>query len=471
MVWLPDGDMLILEKFGGLRVLRQGKLDPKVITDGVPDDAYKAGSNGLLEIALDPDYSKNHRVFITYDKGTATQSHASLYRARFTGDALVDGKIIFQAKPENYVAPNSSISRIVFLPDKTMLIGSGVDDSRRHLAQKLDNDLGKILRLDRDGHAPRDNPFFGKPGVLPQIFAYGVRNPIGLYRDPTTGIIWENENEMRGGDELNIVRPGVNLGWPITTYGKEYTGGEITKLREAPGIQGPITYWAPSIAPSGLTVVTSDRYPLWRGNVFLGALAGQHLRRVVIQEGKAVEQEMLLKELDERIRDVRQGPDGYLYVLTDNTNGRLLRLQPGTPSEPQMALVAKRLPHSNPTIETLDMRPKPVDVARGQQLATQLCSQCHTFEPGGASKIGPNLAGIFGRTAGTGNHPYSPAMRGAAVTWKQDTLDRYLAGPRAFILDTTMTAAPIPVTQDRADIIAYLKSCCSAAPPPGTTHH
>jgi glucose/arabinose dehydrogenase/cytochrome c2 len=462
MVWLPNGDMLILEKFGGLRVVHDGKLDPKVITAGVPTDVYELGPNGLLDLALDPDYGKNQRVFITYNQGTEALSHPTLYRARFTGDALVDGKVIFQQTPPSLLAPHPGLGRIIFLPDKTLLVASGVDDQRRFMAQKLDNDLGKILRLDRDGKPPKDNPFIGQRNALPEIYAYGIRNAIGLYRDPTTGIVWENENAMRGGDELNVIKPGANLGWPIVSHGTEYSGAQFTRLREAPGIQGPIAYWDPSIAPSGLTVVTSDLYPLWRGNVFLGALSGQHLRRVVVQEGKAVDQEVLLKDLDERIRDVRQGPDGYLYILTDNVNGRLLRLQPGAQSPEHPGLVAKKLAkHSNPTVDTLDLRPKPVDAVRGERLFAQSCAQCHTVEPGASVRVGPNLAGVLGRPAAMGNYPYSPAMRAANVVWRKDALDRFLAGPKDFVPDTAMGAAPIEGIQDRADIIAYLDKCCS----------
>jgi aldose sugar dehydrogenase len=455
MAWLPNGDLLILEKFGGLRVMRSGRLLPEILP-GTPE-AYKVGPNGLLDIAIDPDFKRNQRVFITFDAGSATLSKGSLFRARFTGDALIDGKVIFQASPESTVGPHPSLTRILFLPDKTMLLGSAVDDPRRDLAQRLDTHLGKILRIDRDGRAPRDNPFVNTAGALPEIYAYGVRNPIGLFRDQQTGLVWEIENGPRGGDELNRIKPGANYGWPIATYGKEYTGEEITAVREAPGIESPVTYWAPSIAPCGVAVA-GERYPQWKGDVFAGALAGQHLRHVILKDGKAIAEEILLKELDERIRGVHVGPDGYLYVLTDNTNGRLLRLHAGQPKQAQLAQVAKPLAvNSNPTVDTLNMRPLPADPSRGQQLFAQQCSSCHTVEPGAAAGIGPNLAHIMGRKAGQAGNVYSPAMRASSIKWGPATLDRFIAGPKAFIPGTTMTAAPIAQPQDRADIIAFLK--------------
>jgi glucose/arabinose dehydrogenase/cytochrome c2 len=460
VVWLPDGDMLILEKFGGLRIVRHGKLDPRPIP-GVPK-AYMAGTNGLLDLALDPDFSTNQRIFLTFDDGDENLVHSSLFRARFDGKALVDGKVIFRAAPQSDLSPHPSVTRIVFLPDKTLLLSSGVDDMRRMMAQHLDNDLGKILRLDRDGQPPSDNPFVGKPGVLPEIYAYGVRNAIGLTRDPVTGTIWENENAARGGDELNIIKPGANYGWPAVTYSTEYSGEQISGVHEAPGIVPPIAYWIPSIAPSGLTVVTSKRYPGWQGDLLLGALGGRHLRHVVIKDDKAVSQEILLKDINERIRDVKQGPDGFIYVLTDNHNGRLLRLQPGTPSQAQLPLVAKALPVSNPTIDTLDLKERKMDPAHGKQLFGQQCASCHTAQANGPSNVGPNLASVIGRTAASTNYPYSPAMKAAGVVWNGSTLYRFLAGPQSFVPKTTMAAAPVTSPQDRFDIIGYLQSCCVA---------
>ncbi len=456
MVWTPDGELLILEKFGGLRVVRSGHLSPVVIP-GTPK-AYKVGPNGLLDIALDPDFKKTRRVFITFDDGDAVTSQPSLFRARYDGKALVDGEVIFRTDLPATVAPYSSLTRIVFLPDKTMLVSSAVGDPRRLMAQRLDNHLGKILRLDRDGHAPPDNPFVGRPGAKPEIFAYGVRNAIGLYRDPRTGVIWEAENAMRGGDELNILKAGANYGWPIATHGLQYSGEKVSDATDLPGVEPPITYWVPSIAPSGLTVAQGRRYPGWNGDVFAGALSGQHLRHVTIRDGKAVAEEKLLTDLGERIRDVRTGPDGFLYVLTDNVNGRLLRLRPGKPGDRQMMLVAHKLTvRSNPTVDTLDMRPKPSDPARGGRLFAQVCSGCHSVRPNDPPGPGPNLAGVVGRKAGSGGFAYSDALKGLGVTWNPEAIENLLAGPQAFAPGTLMASPPIADPQDRRDIVAFLK--------------
>jgi glucose/arabinose dehydrogenase/cytochrome c2 len=457
MAWLPNGDMLIVEKFGGLRLFRAGKLLTKPLA-GTPS-AYQASVNGLLDIALDPDFAANQRVFLSFTEGTAAGAHGAVYRARLSGDALVDGQVIFRTKPDGKVPPFAIVGRIVFLPDKTLLLTSSDDEARRHLVQQMDNDLGKILRLDRDGKPPADNPFLGKPGVLPEIYAWGVRAPLGLVRDPRDGRIWENENGPKGGDELNVIKPGANYGWPVATYGMEYTGEEITTTREAPGIESPGIYWTPSIAPSGLAVNSSDRYSEWRGDLFLGALAGQHLRRVRIKDGKPVEQEVLLKDLKERIRDVRMGPDGLLYLLTDNTEGRLLRLQPGSPTADQAALIAKPKDKGLPSIFVGLTKLAPPDVAHGKVLFDQQCSSCHSVDPGAAARPGPNLGTVFGRKAGTlPGYGFSPAIRAAATTWGQMSLDYFLAEPSGFIPGTTMSASPIQNPQARADLIGYLKS-------------
>jgi glucose/arabinose dehydrogenase/cytochrome c2 len=456
MAWLPNGDMLIVEKFGGVRLFHEGKLEMKPLA-GTPA-AYQASVNGLLDIALDPDFAVNHRVFLAFTEGNAESAHGAVYRARFTGDALVDGKVIFRTKPDGKVPPFAIVGRMLFLPDKTFLLTSSDDEARRHLVQQRDNDLGKILRLDRDGRPPADNPFIGNRDVLPEIYAWGVRAPLGLARDPRSGQIWENENGPKGGDELNLIKRGANYGWPIATYGTEYTGEEITAVREAPGIEPPVTYWTPSIAPSGLALNTGDRYAHWRGDLFLGALAGQHLRRVRVQNGKVVEQEVLLKDLKERIRDVRLGPDGYLYLLTDNTEGRLLRLLPGSPTPEQAALAAKPKDKGMPSIFIGLSKAAPPDLAHGKILFDQQCSGCHSID-GAAARPGPDLRGVYGRKSGTlPGYAFSPAIRAAGTTWGQMSLDYFLAEPSGFVPGTTMTASAVQNPQARVDLIGYLRS-------------
>jgi glucose/arabinose dehydrogenase/cytochrome c2 len=463
MAWLPGGDMLIVEKFGGLRRFHNGKLEPKAIS-GTPK-AYQASVNGLLDVALDPDFKSNHRVFLSFTEGDATSAHGAVFRARLEADALVDGKVIFRTRPDGKVAPFAIAGRLLFLPDKTFLLASSDDEVRRHLDQSLDNDLAKILRLDRDGKPPADNPFIGKPGALPEIYALGVRSAEGLTRDPRDGRVWENEHGPKGGDELNIIKRGANYGWPVATYGTEYNGDQITEVREAPGLESPITFWTPAIAPSGLAINLGERYPRWRGDLFLGALAGQHLRRLRLVGDKVVEQEALLKDLKERIRDVRLGPDGYLYLLTDNTDGRLFRLMPGRPTGQQAALVAKPMDKGAPSIFVGLAKPAPPDLARGKTLFDQRCSGCHSVDPAAGALPGPNLAGLFSRKAGTlPGYAYSPGMKAAATPWQPMALDYFLAGPEGFVPGTTMSAPPVVDPQARADLIGFLKSATTLKP-------
>jgi cytochrome c2 len=348
---------------------------------------------------------------------------------------------------------------MLFLPDKTMLLTSTDDHARRHLVRALDNHLGKILRLDRDGVAPRDNPMVGKSGVLPEIYAYGTRAPLGLVRDTRNGSLWEVENGPMGGDELNLLKPGADYGWPITTYGTWYDGTIISDKQEAPGIESPAVHWEPSIAPSSVAMSLSDQYPAWKGDFFVGALIAKHLRRVRLLDGRPVEQEELLKHLNERIRDVRMGPDGLLYLLTDNANGRLLRIQPGQPSAAQLVREAKAPPAPQRILMgDISRPPREPDLARGKQLFEQRCMSCHTIEAGQAAGIGPSLAGVLARKAGTGSYAYSKAMKDSGITWTEQTLDYFIAAPQDYVPGTSMTSAPSADDAERWTIIAYLKS-------------
>ncbi|MDB5422629.1 MAG: hypothetical protein JWQ29_45 [Phenylobacterium sp.] len=455
MAWLPNGDLLIVEKYGGVRVFRNGKLEPAPLT-GVPA-AFQSGQSGLLDIAVDPDFRTNHRVFLTFTEGTEDANRGAVYRARYTGEGLVDGQVIFRTTPDSHVFPYPIAGRMMFLPDKTFLLTSTDDHGRRHLSQQLDNDIAKILRLDRNGKAPKDNPHFADATARPEIYAYGVRAPLGLARDPKTGAMWEVENGPRGGDELNLVKPGGNYGWPITTYGIEYSGQPITDKREAPGIISPTVYWVPSIAPSSLAYYTGKRYPAWNGDFFVGALIAQHLRRVRIRDGKPVEQEVMLKDLRERIRDVRVAPDGYIYLLTDNPNGRLLRLRPGAPTEAEQARVATALKTPGPNLMAgtpANLKPDPV---HGKQLFGQQCQACHSDQADGAGRIGPSLAKVMGRKAGTApGYAYSAAMRRADIPWTAQYLDNFLAAPQDYVPGTAMASPPVGDRQARTDIVGYL---------------
>lgn len=326
MAFAPNGDMLIIEKAGGLRLFRDGVLSPNAISGG-PDDVMVSADSGLHDIALDPDFAANGQVYIAYASGDEGANRLAVWRARLEGDRLVDGRVIFRATPDKK-GPSHPGGRLLFLPDKTLLLTVGDGYDYRDAAQDLSSHLGKILRLDRDGNPPADNPFVGRDGALPEIWTYGHRNPQGLAIDSETGTVWENEHGPRGGDEINRLTAGANYGWPITTNGIDYDGTLVSERAHAPGVVTPHLVWAPSIAPSGLAVYRGGAFVDWNGNFLLGGLASKSLIRAQIDNGGATihEAERLLGDLGARIRDVRVGPDGSVYLLTDEAEGRLMRI-------------------------------------------------------------------------------------------------------------------------------------------------
>ncbi len=326
MAFAPNGDMLIVEKAGGLRLFRDGVLSPNAISGG-PDDVMVSADSGLHDIALDPDFAANGQVYIAYASGDVGANRLAVWRARLEGDRLVDGRVIFRATPEKK-GPSHPGGRLLFLPDKTFLLTVGDGYDYRDAAQDLSSHLGKILRLDRDGNPPADNPFVARDGALPEIWTYGHRNPQGLAIDGETGAVWENEHGPRGGDEINRLTAGANYGWPITTNGIDYDGTLVSERAHAPGVVSPHLVWAPSIAPSGLAVYRGGAFVDWNGNFLLGGLASKSLIRAQIDNGGDTlhEAERLLGELGARIRDVRVGPDGSVYLLTDEAEGRLMRI-------------------------------------------------------------------------------------------------------------------------------------------------
>ncbi|HEX6105120.1 MAG TPA: PQQ-dependent sugar dehydrogenase [Gemmatimonadales bacterium] len=321
---LPGGGALITEKYGGLRLWRDGTLSPPL--DGVPP-ALKSEDSGLLDLALDPRFEENRLVYLSFAEGTAEANRTALFRFRLDGDRLTDGRVIFRAAPDKK-GPAHPGSRIAFLPDETLLLSIGDGYDYREQAQDLGSGLGKLVRLDREGRPPPGNPFDERPGSRPEIYTYGHRNPQGLLVDPRDGTVWEHEHGPRGGDEINRIRAGFNYGWPRTSHGVDYSGELISKEQTARGIEPPVAVWVPSIAPSGFALYLGDAFPAWRGDFFVGGLAERSLRRIRIRGGEVVLQEVLLRELRARIRDVRAGPDGFLYLLTDDARGMLLRLRP-----------------------------------------------------------------------------------------------------------------------------------------------
>jgi aldose sugar dehydrogenase len=326
MAFLPDGSILVTERVGRLRLIQGGSLRPDPI-GGVP--AVHTGSQaGLFDIVLHPNFAQNHLIYLTYAAGTKAANGTRVARARFDGGALRDLQVIFTAMPLKDT-DNHYGGRMAFLPDGTFALTLGEGFEYRERAQDLTSDLGKIVRLNEDGSVPRDNPFVGDASVRAEIYTWGHRNPQGLIFDAQSGRLYETEHGPRGGDELNIIVAHRNYGWPVITYGMDYSGAYVSPYTERAGLEQPVIYWTPSIAPSGLAMYRGDKFPAWRGDLFVGALAFRHLRRVHLDaSGEVAAQEELLNDLHWRIRDVRAPPDGYLYVCTDEDDGRVLRLAP-----------------------------------------------------------------------------------------------------------------------------------------------
>jgi glucose/arabinose dehydrogenase len=327
IAFLPDGRMLVTERPGRMRLANmEGQVTAPI--EGVPK-VFAQGQGGLLDVALAPDFQSSGTIYFSYaEPREGGRNGTAVARARLVeGDdrpRLEDVQIIFRQQP-SYRADVHLGSRIVVAPDGKLFITLG-ERFQMQYAQDLSRHWGKIVRINPDGSVPDENPFVGREGARPEIWSYGHRNPQAAGLHPDTGELWIVDHGPRGGDEVNVVRKGLNYGWPVINYGRHYSGQDIPEKRE--GMEQPLYYWDPSIAPSGMTFYTADRAPQWRGNLFVGALAGRHLARLVLDGEEVTAEEQLLKDLNERIRDVRQGPDGAIYVATDSPNGRILRVTP-----------------------------------------------------------------------------------------------------------------------------------------------
>jgi glucose/arabinose dehydrogenase len=328
MVFLPDGRMLVTERPGRMRVVGpDGALGPPLA--GLPP-VYATGEGGLLDVVLDPAFADNARVYWTFSEsaaGGAPGAGTAVASGRLQGNALQDVKVIYR-QADKVDSGLHFGSRLLFDREGKLLVGLG-DRSRRDDAQRLDSAHGKILRLEPDGRPAAGNPFLDTPGALPEIWSYGHRNVQGMAFHPVTGELWATEHGPQGGDELNVIAAGRNYGWPVITYGCEYrTCAKIGEGSAKPGMEQPVQHWGPpSNAPSGMAFLTSDRYPGWKGQMFIGTLRGSALVRMRIEGHRVVEEQRLVTGLDERIRDVRQGPDGWLYILTHDPHGRILRIE------------------------------------------------------------------------------------------------------------------------------------------------
>ncbi|ADP16624.1 glucose/sorbosone dehydrogenase family protein [Achromobacter xylosoxidans A8] len=328
MAFLPEGGVLITERPGSLRLLRiPGGLSKPLA--GVPKVAAQ-GQGGLLDVALSPDFAKDRYVYLSYAEAEGSKSGTAVGRGRLSADgsALEDFRVLFRQQPKLSSGLHYG-SRLVFDGKGYLYISLG-ENNQRPTAQDLDKLQGKVVRLKVDGSVPTDNPFVGQAGARPEIWSYGHRNPQGMALNPWTGQLWENEHGPRGGDEINLVQRGKNYGWPLVTHGINYSGQPIPEAKgaELPGMEAPLYWWPKSPAISGMAFYNADRFPAWRNSVFIGALANQNLIRLTLDGDRVVAQEWLLTDRKQRIRDVRQGPDGYVYVLTDASPGELLRLAP-----------------------------------------------------------------------------------------------------------------------------------------------
>jgi glucose/arabinose dehydrogenase len=325
MAFLPGGDLLITDRGGNMYRYSAGVLSAPI--KGVPDVTAR-NQGGLLDIVLHPNYATNGWIYFSYSKPDdqdKSKSSTAIMRAKLDGDQLVNQELIFEAFPKTK-AHHHYGSKLVF--DQEGYLYFGVGDRGDHFVfpQKLDNHHGKVHRIKDDGSIPQDNPFVNTSGAMPSIYSYGHRNPQGTTMHPLTGRIWESEHGPKGGDELNLIAPGVNYGWPVISYGINYNGTILTELTEKEGMEQPVFYWVPSIAPCGMTFVTGDKYPGWKHNLLLGSLSFEYLERVELEVEKVVHREKLLQDIG-RVRNVVMGPDGYIYVGVESP-GRILRILP-----------------------------------------------------------------------------------------------------------------------------------------------
>jgi aldose sugar dehydrogenase len=325
LAFLPDGRMLVTERTGRLRVVQDGKLVPQPVA-GVPQVAA-VGQGGLMDVALHPRFAENSFVYLSYVARGEDGIGTEVVRGRLAGSRLEDVQTIFRQQPKGGGGRHFG-SRLVFDREGYLYITLG-DRGEQERAQKPDDHAGSVIRLHDDGRVPADNPFSGKAGWKPEKYTMGNRNIQGAAVHPQTGRLWTHEHGPQGGDEVNVVRAGANYGWPVITYGVNYgIGTRIGEGTRKAGMEQPLHYWVPSIAPSGMAFYNGDKFPRWRGDLFVGALRDQLLVRLKLDGEKVVREERMLKDVLGRIRDVRSGPDGFLYLLTDESRGVLARLEP-----------------------------------------------------------------------------------------------------------------------------------------------
>ncbi|MBS0587633.1 MAG: PQQ-dependent sugar dehydrogenase [Proteobacteria bacterium] len=324
MAFMPDGNVLVTEKVGRLRIITpDGKVSEPI--KGVPAVFFQQ-QGGLLDVALDPEFAKNRLIYLSYAEPEGSRAGTAVARAELKDGSLENLQVIFRQIPKVLGSVHFG-SRLAFAPDGNLFITLGDRGNYMEEAQNLSNHIGKIIRIRPDGSVPSDNPFVNNPQAKPEIWSYGHRSAQGATIHPQTGALWIHEHGPKGGDEINIPQAGKNYGWPKANYGMHYNGTPIKHEHAEQGFEEPIHYWVPSIAPSGMVFYTGKLFPAWRGNLFVGALAGRQLVRLTTGDNKILSEERLLTNTL-RFRDVEQGPDGALYLLTDEDNGKLLKLSP-----------------------------------------------------------------------------------------------------------------------------------------------
>jgi glucose/arabinose dehydrogenase len=322
LAFLPDGRMLVTEKPGRLRIVSaEGRISEPL--GGIPK-VFSQGQGGLLDVALDPDFASNRLVYISYSEPGEGGASTAVARGRLGDGALQDVQVIFRQQPK-VSGPNHFGSRLAFAPDGKLFVTTG-ERFKFDPAQDLSGHLGKILRINRDGSIPSDNPFVGRSDARPEIWSYGHRNVQGAAINPQTGVLWTHEFGPRGGDELNIPESGRNYGWPLVSWGRHYSGEDIPDPPTRPDLAQSIHHWTPVISPSGMIFYTGNAFPAWQGNLLIGALTAEGVVRLTLDGQRVTGEERI--DMGKRIRDVAQGPDGAVYILTDRSDGEILRLSP-----------------------------------------------------------------------------------------------------------------------------------------------
>lgn len=326
IAFLPDARMLVTERAGRLRVIdARGHLLPEPVA-GLPE-AYVHSQGGLMGLVLHPDFADNGWIYLSLAHGDAKANATRVVRGRLDGMNWIDHQVVFTARPDKDT-PVHYGGRMVFMDDGTLLVTVGDGFDYREQAQQLDSHLGSIVRLHDDGRVPADNPFVGDGNALPEIYSYGHRNPQGIIVDPHSGRIWSHEHGPRGGDELNRIEAGSNYGWPVATGGVDYSGARVSPYTSRPGMVDPLIDWTPSIAPAGMSQYQGELFPDWSGDLLIASLVEQTVRRIRLDGETVVSDEILPLEINRRLRDVQVGPDGALYVLTDEKSGKILRITP-----------------------------------------------------------------------------------------------------------------------------------------------